>query len=121
MSVEKKPAITKRVRYFTRRHVILVSTIAGIAVLSLILLGLLLYRFGFVDRYVAGQIKQTFANYGIRAEIKEFHAAFPPQNVEMNGIELYDSVTGEKLGKIDRLVATVRIEDLYALNLRRNI
>src|SRR5207244_10516031 len=29
--------------------------------------------------------------------------------------------TGEKLGKIDRLLATVRIEDLYALNLRRNI
>ena len=29
--------------------------------------------------------------------------------------------TGEKLGKIDRLLATIRIEDLYALNLQRNI
>src|SRR5215204_2880325 len=121
MSVEKKPAITKRFRYFTRRHVILVSTIAGIAVLSLILLGLLLYRFGFVDRYVANQIKQTFANYGIRAEIRDFHATFPPQTVEMEGVELYDSQTGERIGKIDRLQATVRIEDLYALNLQRNI
>src|SRR5215212_1769459 len=121
MSVEKKPAITKRFRYFTRRHVILVSTIAGIAVLSLILLGLLLYRFGFVDRYVASQIKRTFANYGIRAEIRDFHTSFPPQTVEMNGVELYDSVTGDKLGKIDRLFATIKIEDLYALNLQRNI
>jgi hypothetical protein len=39
----------------------------------------------------------------------------------MDGIELYDSQTGEKLGKIDRLLATIRIEDLYALNLQRNI
>jgi translocation and assembly module TamB len=87
----------------------------------LILLGLFLYRLGFVDRYVAGQIKNTFANYGIRAEIKDFHASFPPKTVEMDGVELYDSVTGEKLGKIDRLLATIKIEDLYALNLQRNI
>src|SRR4029079_7941689 len=75
----------------------------------------------YVDRYVAGQIKGTFAKYGIRAEIKEFHTTFPPQTVEMLGVELYDSQTGEKLGKIDRLLATIRIEDLYALNLERNI
>jgi len=121
MSVEQKPTTKRRWRYFTRRHAILASLIvAGIA-LVLILLVLFLYRLGYVDRYVAGQIKQTFANYGIRAEIRDFHASFPPQNVEMAGVELYDSLTGEKLGKIDRLVATIRIEDLYALNLRRNI
>ena len=87
----------------------------------LIVLALFLYRLGFVDRYVAGQVKQTFANYGIRAEIKEFHAQLPPNTVEMNGVELYDSQTGEKLGKIDKLSATIRVEDLYALNLTRNI
>src|SRR5215213_9946276 len=121
MSVEKKPAITKRWRYFTRRHAVLATMIAGAIALTLILLGLFLYRLGFVDRYVAGQIKQTFANYGIRAEIRDFHANFPPQTVEMDGVELYDSVTGDKLGKIDRLLATIKIEDLYALNLQRNI
>src|SRR4030095_351769 len=41
--------------------------------------------------------------------------------VDMNGIELYDSATGERLGKIDKLLATIKIEDLYALNLQRNI
>ncbi|MFN2532584.1 MAG: hypothetical protein ABR555_14935, partial [Pyrinomonadaceae bacterium] len=114
-------SIKRRWRYFTRRHAILASTIVMIGILAVILLGLILYRLGFVDRYVAGQIKDTFANYGIRAEITTFHASFPPQTVEMNGIELYDSQTGEKLGKIDRLLATIRVEDLYALNLRRNI
>ena len=39
----------------------------------------------------------------------------------MLGMELFDAQTGEKLGKIDRVLATIRIEDLYALNLRRNI
>jgi translocation and assembly module TamB len=116
-----KPSVAKRWRYFSRRHAILAGLILGAGVFVLLVLAFLLYRLGFVDRYVAGQIKSTFANYGIRAEIKEFHATVPPDTVEMNGVELFDSATGEKLGKIDRLSATIRIEDLYALNLRRNI
>ena len=121
MSVEKKPPIRKRWYYFRRRHVVIATAIVAGVALFLILLGLFLFRLGFVDRYVASQIKNTFANYGIRAEIREFHAGFPPRTVEMNGIELYDSATGERLGKIDKLLATVKIEDLYALNLQRNI
>lgn len=116
-----KPSVRKRWRYFTRRHAILAGLVIGVGALALILLVLFLYRLGYVDRYVAGQIKRTFANYGIRAEIREFHATFPPNTVEMNGLELYDSETGDKLGKIDRLLATIRVEDLYALNLQRNI
>src|SRR5215208_7539352 len=108
MSVENKPTVGRRWRYFTRRHAILATIIVGVAALVLILLIFSLFRLGFVDRYVAGQIKNTFANYGIRAEIREFHAGFPAQTVEMNGIELYDSTTGEKLGKIDKLLATVK-------------
>ena len=117
----EKPSVARRWRYFSRRHAILAGFIIGGGALLLIVLAFLLYRLGFVDRYVAGQIKNTFANYGIRAEIKEFHADLPPNTVEMNGVELFDSQTGERLGKIDKLSATIRIEDLYALNLQRNI
>ncbi|HYN25326.1 MAG TPA: hypothetical protein VES69_09825, partial [Pyrinomonadaceae bacterium] len=111
----------RRRRYLTRRNALMATIAASIGVIALILLLVLVYRFGYVDNYVAGQIKDTFAKYGIRAEIKEFHTTFPPQTVEMLGLELYDAQTGEKLGKIDRLLATIRIEDLYALNLQRNI
>src|ERR1043166_5901084 len=122
MSAEKKPALTKRWRYFTRRHAILAAMIAGGVALVLIVLAFFLFRLGFVDRYVAGQIKETFANYGIRAEIGEFHATFfPPRIVEMSGVELYDAQTSDRIGKIDRLYATIKFEDLYALNLQRNI
>jgi translocation and assembly module TamB len=118
---KKTPGVRKRWRYFSRRHAILATMIVGVGALALILLVLFLFRLGYVDRYVASQIKQTFANYGIRAEIRDFHATFPPQTVEMAGVELYDAQSGAQLGKIDRLIATIRIEDLYALNLQRNI
>src|SRR5262245_18070945 len=118
---EKKHKLRRRWYQFSRRHAVLAGLILGVGVLALILMAFLLYRFGFIDSYVASQIKTTFANYGIRAEIREFHASLPPQTVEMSGVELFDFATGEKLGKIDRLTATIRIEDLYALNLQRNI
>ena len=115
------PTVRRRWRYFTRRHAFLATLVVGVTAIAVVLLVLFLFRLGYVDRYLAGQIKQTFANYGIRAEIRDFHATFPPQTVEMDGIELYDAQTGAQLGKIDKLRATIRIEDLYALNLRRNI
>jgi translocation and assembly module TamB len=111
----------RRRRYLTRRNALIATIAASVGVVALILLLALVYRLGYVDNYVAGQIKDTFAKYGIRAEIKDFHTTFPPQTVEMLGLELYDTQTGEKLGKIDKLLATIRIEDLYALNLQRNI
>ncbi len=120
-SQEPKPSLKRRWRYFSRRHAILAALILGISAVALIVLVFLLYRLGYVDRYLVGQIKGTFANYGIRAEIRNFHATFPPNTVEMTGVELYDSQTGEPLGRIDKLLATIRVEDLYALNLRRNI
>lgn len=116
-----KPTIRRRWRYFSRRHAFLAGLVIGVGILALLVISIFLYRFGYVDRYVAGQITSTFANYGIRATIKEFHSSLPPRTVEMSGIELYDSATGELLGKIDRLTARIRIADLYALNLRRNI
>src|ERR1044072_3097507 len=113
-------SVKKRWRYFSRRHAFLAGLVLGVGGFVLVLLAFFLFRFGYVDRYVAGQITDTFAKYGIRATIKEFHSSFPPQTVEMSGIELFDEVTGAKLGKIDRLSAKIRIEDIYALNLRRH-
>lgn len=111
----------RRRRFLNRRNITIAAIAAAVGVVALLLLIVGLYRLGFVDRYVAGQIKDTFAKYGIRAEIRDFHAGFPPQTVEISGVELFDAQSGERLGKIDRLLATVRIEDLYALNLQRNI
>jgi len=115
------PPPRRRRRLVTRRNAIIVGIIVAAGAIALILIALLSYRLGYVDAYIAGQVKDTLAKYGIRAEIREFHTAITPQTVEMLGLELYDAQSGEKLGKIDRLLATIRIEDLYATNLQRNI
>lgn len=110
-----------RRRFINRRNAIIAGIGLVCAIVALVLVGLFAYRLGYVDRYIAGQVQDTLAKYGVRAEIKSFHTSFSPRTVEMLGVELYDAQTGEKLGKIDRILAEVRIEDLYALNLRRNI
>ncbi|HET6891250.1 MAG TPA: AsmA-like C-terminal region-containing protein, partial [Pyrinomonadaceae bacterium] len=111
----------RRRRFLTRRNAVIATIAASIGVIALILLLLFVYRLGYVDRYVANQIIYTFSRYGIRAEIKNFHATWPPKTVEMLNFELYDSQTGEKLGKIDRVLATISVKDLYAFSLNRNI
>lgn len=116
-----KPSVIRRRRFINRRNTIIVAIGLICATIALIVVGLLAFRLGYVDNYIAGQVKDTLSKYGIRAEIKNFHTTWSPQTVEMLGVELYDAKTGDKLGKIDRILATVRIEDLYALNLRRNI
>src|SRR5437867_4962823 len=117
----RRSASRRRRRFVTRRNAVILGILLGLGIVAIVFIGLFAYRFGYIDRYIAGQIKNTLATYGVRADIREFHTSFSPQTVEMLGVELYDSQTGERLGKVDRLLATVRIEDLYALNLRRNI
>lgn len=113
--------VRRGLRRFTRRHAIISGLIIATVVIAIILIGLLGYRLGFVDRYVAGQVKDTLSNYGIRAEIRNFHTSLSPLRVELLGVDLYDAKTGEQLGKIGKMVATVRVEDMYALHLQRNI
>src|SRR5437764_2675034 len=112
---------SRRRRFITRRNTIIAAIGLVCVVIALLLVGLIAYRLGYVDRYIAAQVKDTLAKYGVRAEIKNFHTSISRKTLEMLGVELYDAQSGEKLGKIDRILATVRIEDLYALNLRRNI
>ncbi len=111
----------RRRRYLTRRNAVIATLSIAVIIFALVLFAMLAYRLGYVDRYVAGQIKSTLAEYGIRAEIKHFETKFSPRTVEMSEIELYDMQTGAPLGNIKRILATVRIEDLYAINLRRNV
>lgn len=111
----------RRRRFITRRNAFIATLGIAVIVVAAILIAVLAYKLGYIDRYVARQIKNTLAEYGIRAEINNFETKFSPRTVEMRDVELYDMQTGARLGKISRMLATVRIADLYALNLRRNV
>jgi len=111
----------KRRRFLTRRNALIATLAIVVSLIVLVLVAVIAYRLGYIDRYLANQIKTTLAQYGIRAEIKGFETKFGARTAEFHDIELYDQVTGEKLGKIDRILATVRIDDLYAISLSRNV
>ncbi|HEX5708878.1 MAG TPA: hypothetical protein VFX96_16380, partial [Pyrinomonadaceae bacterium] len=108
-------------RIVNRRNAMWTAIVAVVAVLALALVVLILYRTGRIDRVIATQIVDTFSRYGIRAEIGSFETKFGPRTAELRDVKLYDAATGAQLGKIDRVLATVRIEDMWALSLERHV
>lgn len=97
----------------------------GVAAVSVLILAVvvafLLYRTGQIDRIIARQLVDTFARYGVRAEIGSFETKFGPRTAELRDVKLYDAESGAQLGRIDRVLATVRIGDMWALSTRRNV
>lgn len=115
------PVVRQRRRFFNQRNAIFAAlALAGIILLLLFAL-FVFYRSGQLDNILAEQIKRTLATYGIRAEIESTRVKFSPRTVEMRNIALYDATSGDQIGRVNRLEAKVRIEDLWALNLRRNV
>ncbi len=108
-------------RVVNRRNAMWTGIVAVVAIIAIVVIALLLYRTGQVDRIIARQIVETFAKYGIRAEVGSFETKFGPRTAELRDLKLYDAQTGAELGRIERVVATVRIEDMWALSLRRNV
>ena len=108
-------------RVVNRRNAVLTAIVGVVAVLALALIIFILYRSGRVDQIIAGQIISTLADYNIRAEIGSFRAQIGPRTAEIKDLKLYNSVTGAPIGNISRIVATVRIEDMWALSLKRNV
>jgi translocation and assembly module TamB len=111
----------KRRRFLSRRNALIATLAIAVSLIVLVLVVIIAYRLGYIDRYIANQIKTTLTQYGIRAEIGHFETKFGARTVEMRDIQLYDQQTGQRLGKIDRILATVRIDDLYAISLSRNV
>ena len=108
-------------RVVNRRNAMWTGLVAVAAVVALAFILFVLYRSGRIDRIIAGQIIGTLAEYNIRAEIGSFTAQLGPRTVEIRDLKLYNAVTGAQIGNISRIVATVRVEDMWALSLRRNV
>ncbi|HEX6185291.1 MAG TPA: translocation/assembly module TamB domain-containing protein [Pyrinomonadaceae bacterium] len=108
-------------RVVNRRNAMWTGVVAVVAVLALALIAFILYRSGQVDRYVARQIVSTLAKYNVRAEVGSFSTRLGPREVEINDLKLYNSVTGAPIGNVGRILATVRVEDMWALSLSRNV
>lgn len=108
-------------RVVNRRTAMWTALVAVTALVALAFIIFMLYRTGQVDKFVARQIIDTFARYNIRAEIGGFTTKLGPRTVEIRDLKLYNAVTGAPIGNVGRIVAVVRVEDLYALSLRRSV
>lgn len=108
-------------RVVNRRNAMWTAIVAVVAAVALVFIIFILFRTGQIDRYVAGQIVSTLAKYNVRAEIGSFSTRLGPREVEINDLKLYDAETGAPIGNIGRIVATVRIEDLWSLKLTRDV
>ncbi len=114
------PSVHRR-RFLNARNAAI--AVGGVALLLLVvvLAVVFFYRSGRVDDIIKNQIIATFDQYNIRAEVEGFETQLGARTAEFRNLSLYDKTTGAKLGSIRRLVATIRVEDLFALNLRRNV
>jgi autotransporter translocation and assembly factor TamB len=108
-------------RIVNRRNAMWTGIVAVVAVVALLLVFFVLYRSGQIDRIIARQIIDTLAKYNIRAEVGSFQTTLGPRTVELRDLKLYNAATGAQLGQVDRILAKVRIEDMWALSLHRNV
>ena len=114
-------AVRRHSRYLNARNAAIGIGAVAVLLLVFILAAVFFYRSGRVDNIVKDQIIGTLDQYNIRAEVEGFETQLGARTAEFRNLVLYDKTTGAKLGSIRRLVATIRVEDLFALNLRRNV
>lgn len=100
----------------------------AITLLCLILLttllagGLWLYlRSENFNRFVAAQIKSKLPEYGLRGEIGNFGISLRANQARLKDLQIYNQQTGQPIAFIKEIDITLRVPDLYALKLSREV
>lgn len=108
-------------RVVNRRNAMWTAVVAAVALVAVAFILFVLYRSGRVDRIISNQIVSTLARYNVRAEIGGLRTEIGPRTAVITDLKLYDATTGAPIGNVERVTATVRIEDLWALRLSREV
>jgi autotransporter translocation and assembly factor TamB len=108
-------------RIVNRRNAMWAGVVAVVAVVALALVAVFLYRSGRVDEIIARQLINTLAKYNVRAEIEGLETQIGPRTAVITNLKLYNAATGARIAEVDRVTAKVRIEDLWALSLTRDV
>ncbi|MGE0131680.1 MAG: translocation/assembly module TamB domain-containing protein [Blastocatellales bacterium] len=106
-----------------RRFKYLFIAIAGAALLITILAlgGWIYIRSENFNRYVAGEIKATLREYGLRAEIGSFGISWDTQTARLRDLKIYNEQTGQLVATVKSADTRAEVRDLYALKLSREI
>jgi outer membrane protein assembly complex protein YaeT len=73
------------------------------------------------NRYVAGEIKSSLTDYGLRGEIGGFGFNWGSQTARLNDLKIYNQQTGQLIASVKNLELKANISDLYAIKLSREV
>lgn len=111
----------KRRRFFTRRNTMIVATVGAILIVLVGLLSIVGYRYGVFDNYIKTQFVAKMADIGIVFDADVFRVTVNPLELELKNATFTDKLSGEKLFFIRDAHLLLRVKDLYAWQLSRDI
>jgi translocation and assembly module TamB len=120
-SEQPKETPRERRRFFTRRRVLAVAVVLSVSIVLLTILSIVLYRGGVFDTYIQARFRDRMAEMGIVFDAERFQVTASPLALELRNATFTDKLTGEKLFSIREAHLAMTVQDLYSLQLRRDI
>src|SRR5215210_3685105 len=115
-AVSPNPPRPRRRKWFFIALLGLLLLIGGIALSAWLWL-----RSESFNRFVAGEIKNSLNQYGLRGEIGGFGFLWNSQTARLKDLKIYNQQTGQLIASIKELELDMEIADLYAIKLSRNV
>lgn len=117
---EDSPSENPR-RYFTRRRVLTAGVVLALGLILASVLTVVLYEAGTFDSFVRTRFRERMLEMGIEFDADVFRVTASPLALEMRNATFTDKLTGEKLFFIREAHLAMSVQDLYSLQLRRDI
>ncbi len=106
---------------FFRRWYFWVAIGLILLLLAALIYGFYYYRSGKLNHYIATQLEAALLEYGVRAEVGGFELGNGLSSATLRDLKFYNQATGQLISTVDRAVVTLKITDLYAINLNRTV
>ncbi len=120
-AAETSPVAIERRRFFTRRNTAISFGLISLLAVLLLLTTVVVYRYGYLDSYVKKQFVAKMADIGIVFDADVFRLKVMPLQLELKNATFNDKLTGEKLFRVGEGKLGLKVADLYAWQLSRDI
>lgn len=99
-------------RYLTRRRLTMTALTITLLLGTAALLGFMLVRQGYFDRWLTGQLKTALTAYGVRAEVGSLNTRLRDRQVELKDLKLYAPDATEPFAAVERLTVQITARQL---------
>ncbi len=120
-AVDTSPVAVERRRFFTRRNAAISFGLVSLLAVLLLLTTVVVYRYGYLDSYVKKQFVAKMADIGVVFDADVFRLQVMPLQLELKNATFNDKLTGEKLFRVGEGKLGLKVADLYAWQLSRDI